>query len=184
MKRFMFLLVLLAGTSGNQSYAQTVESSATASNVEIINHPYYHNEEDGVLKPLEKAIAATKTRRKALGYGGVDFLYEIPGEQSAFRITDAAQLEFLMNTNGASAPEMVLYRLESRKGKRHATGASYKTFSGMQSGDGVIPYNVMSGNDGLQRIVPSQELVPGEYFFAGAAVEGSTTMPVFAFGID
>lgn len=54
----------------------------------------------------------------------------------------------------------------------------------MKTGEGVIPFNVLSVGEGLHRIVPAEELEEGEYFFAGDAVDGSASFPVFAFGID
>lgn len=180
----MFLFVLLAGMSGSMIYAQTVESPVLATQVEIINHPYYYQEGAGTPVPLEKAIAGTKTKKVILGYGGVNFLYEIKGVASPLRITGTNQPEFLINTGGAPVPDLTLYKLTVKKGMRHAVGGAYKTFGGMKTGEGVIPFNVLSAGEGLHRIVPAEELEAGEYFFAGATVEGSASFPVFAFGLD
>lgn len=128
MKRCMFLFVLLAGMSGSMIYAQTVESPVLASQVEIINHPYYYQQGGETPAPLEKAIAGTKTKKVALGYGGVNFLYEIKGVSSPLRISGTNQPEFLINTGGSPLPELVLYKLTAKKGMRHALGGSYKTF--------------------------------------------------------
>lgn len=180
----MFIIALLAGMAGSPLCAQTAENTALASSVEILNHPYYYQQGDKTPEPLEKVIAGTKTKKVALGYGGVNFLYEIKGVSSPLRITGTNQPEFLINTGGAPIPELTLYRLTATKGKRHAVGGAYKTFGGMKTGEDVIPFNILSAGEGLHRIVPTEELEAGEYFFAGPVVEGSSSFPVFAFGID
>jgi len=152
---------------------------------EMVNHPYYFNQKVNSLKPLEKSVAGINTKYVALGYGGVKFQYQIQGAKSGLRLSQADSLAFLINTAGATMPDMILYKLKSEEGGRNAVSLQTKAMgAGVKSADNVITFNVIDAKNGLFKIVPVRKLEPGEYFFAGKPVAGASTLDVFAFGID
>lgn len=164
--------------------SETNKLEGKVSQVEIINHPYYYNEASSTLKPLEKTVSSISTKYIALGYGGVRFQYEIQGEASSIRLSQAESVSFLINTTGTTLPELVLYKVKPEKGKRNAVAMQAKALGGMKSGDNVMVFNTASVSNGIYKITPAQKLEPGEYFFAGKPVTGSTTIDVYTFGID
>jgi len=161
----------------------TVQKSGTqASELSIVNHPYF--KVGGKLQPLEKAVAGLKTKKKVLGYGGVSFQYEIEGIKAIVRVPQNDSVSFLINTAGTTLPELVLYKLKVEKDKRTAVGVEYKTFGGMKSGSNVISFNVATLGNGIFKISPPEKLDAGEYFFGGKPVQSATTIDVYAFGVE
>jgi len=168
----------------NNTTPGSVNRTGKGINVSLVNHPHYYNEVKNNVKALEKAIASTKTKMKAFGYGGTDVLYEIDGEKSAIRISGSDSVAFLLNTGGTSSPELILYKLKSENNTRNAVSMQVKTFGSMKSGDNVIACNITQLSNGLFKIIPSKKLEPGEYFFTGKPVLSSTTIDAYAFGVD
>ncbi len=174
---------MIARSSGGSTGGKVQKSTAQASELSMVNHPYFKGS-DGKLQPLEKAVAGLKTKRKALGYGGVSLLYEIEGIKAIVRVSQNDSVSFLINTAGTALPELVLYKLKVEKDKRTAVGTEYKTFGGMKSGGNVTTFNTVSVGNGVFKISPSKKLEAGEYFFGGKPVQSATTIDVFAFGVE
>lgn len=165
----------IAKRSGTKAFAN-------ASKLDMVNHPYARNRTTGVWSPVEKTTASIKSKMVGLGYGGTKFLYQIPEEKSPIRLAAADSVSFLINTSGA-APELILYQTKPEKGKRAAVGAQFK-MTGVESGQDVLPFNVVSVGDGIFRLVPTKKLPPGEYFFTSKVVGNGTTSDAYAFGLD
>lgn len=173
---------MIARSSGG-STGTVQKSTAQASDLSMVNHPYFKGS-DTKLQPLEKAVAGLKTKKKALGYGGVSFQYEIAGTKATVNISQKDSVSFLINTAGTALPEFVLYKLKVEKDKRTAVGAEYKTFGGMKAGNNIISFNTVTVGNGIFKISPSKKLDAGEYFFGGKPVQSATTIDVFTFGVE
>lgn len=151
--------------------------------IELINHPYVLNAGDNTVSALEKNTANIATRMKALGYGGVTSQYEISGIKAAIRKPTSDSITFVVNTGGAT-PEFVLYKTKVTKDKRVAASLKVGPTSGAKSGNNTISFNVLPESNGVFKLVPSQKLEPGEYFFAGKPVASANSIDVYAFGVD
>lgn len=169
--------------SGTANIKRTQPAPALNSNLQMINHLYYLNKSNKT-EPLEKVVAGLKTKRKALGYGGVSLQYEIEGAKASIRVLKNDSVSFLMNTAAAALPELVLYKLDVEKEKRTVVGVQYKTFGGMKSGSNVITFNTIALGNGIFKISPSKKLEAGEYFFGGKPVQTATAIDVFTFGVE
>ncbi|HEV7378558.1 MAG TPA: hypothetical protein VGN64_02115 [Dyadobacter sp.] len=154
-----------------------------AAKIELINHPYLLIAASKDVKPLEKNIANTATKLKAFGYGGATAQYEIAGVSAGIRTQSADSLGFLVNT-GAGAPEFVLFKTKIEKGKRTAAHFSAKPTGGAKSGNNTISCNIFPAGNGVYKLVPSQKLEKGEYFFAGKPNGSANSIDVYAFAVD
>ncbi|WP_221392636.1 hypothetical protein [Dyadobacter sp. NIV53] len=152
--------------------------------IDLINHPYTFNSATNVANPLEKNVAEVRTKTKAFGYGGVTHQYEVSNVKSATRQNSADSVYFLINTGGVAIPEFVLYQTKIEKDKRVAATFTAKPIGGAKSGNNTISYNTLPAGNGLFKLVPSQKLEKGEYFFAGKPVGSANSLDVYSFGID
>lgn len=125
-----------------------------------------------------------KSKLVAMGYGGMKMLFQIPNEKSPTRLAATDSAVFLINTFGTTMPEFVLYHAKPERGSRAAVGAKAGGFNGISSGQDVLTFNVLPVGNGIFRLVPSQKLPPGEYFFAGKPVGNLMTVDAYAFGVD
>lgn len=166
--------------SGNEALAANSgkSSAAASSKAELLNHPYYNN------MPLDKATGSVATKVRGLGYGGANSQYEVDGDRAKFRISKGDDISFIVNT-GDEAPKLALYKGEVKKGKRTVLLASVRMFSGAKTGGNSISVSMSSLGNGVYKIVPSEVLEAGEYFFITRDVGTSASIDdAFAFGID
>jgi hypothetical protein len=162
------------------------EPDATPVNLEILNLIHAWNKHTNAKFPLERTTAQMKTRAKALGYGGVNVVFEVPGEKASVRLTDSLPF-FIVNTGGAHPDGFVLYKLNVKKKYRQAVSANYSSISGMKGSEGVLSVNIRSLKNGLYELSLVSPLAKGEYFFALKSSNNAMTTSnaeVFAFGID
>lgn len=159
------------------------KGTATGSgNLNLINHLYVYKSSKPV--PLEKAVAGLRTKMKAFGYGGTSVVYEIEGETSTIKLAQGETSGFAINTGNSSTPELTLYKLKVEKKRRQAIAASAGTFTGMKTGQGVIPTNIKKLKEGIFSITPDSNLEPGEYFFAAKPVAGANSFDVYTFTVE
>jgi len=152
--------------------------------IELINHPYLQTSATGEVKALEKNTANSRTKVKGFGYGGSTAQYEITGVSAGVRTLATDSVVFLVNTGGA-APEFVLFKTKIEKGKRTAAHFSAKPIGGAKSGNNTISCNILpAGSAGIFKILPSQILEKGEYFFAGKPNGSANSLDVYAFAVD
>jgi hypothetical protein len=170
--------------SNNNKVAEKETKNTKAPALEFINQVYAWYAGQNKTSPLEKVAANLKMKSKAFGFGGAQSAYEIEGEKSASRLDKNESFSFIINTGGA-APELILYKLKVEKKKREAAMVKINTFDGSaKSGENTIALNISQVSNGIYKIVPSQSLAKGEYFFASKTVTSGTTADVFAFGVD
>lgn len=155
----------------------------SALKVEFVNHPYLLNVGSNTTIPLERNVANMATKTKAFGYGGVSSQFEIEGIKGTVRKMSTDSIAFVVNTSGG-APEFVLYKTKIEKGKRVAVSLTAKPIGGAKSGNNTIAFNMFPESNGLFRLVPSQKLEKGEYFFAGKSSGNANSLDVYAFGVD
>lgn len=170
----------------NKSNTET--STTNVASIDLLNFPYHFDKQQNRYKPIEKAVATMRIKRKAFGMGGTDFLFDIAGVRSNVRIVGDS-ISFLINTGGNALPELVLYKLKADDEKRSAVGTRLPTgiagFGKSKGVDNVISYNIILIQNGVYKITIPQRLVSGEYFFSHKLVMSETnTMDVFAFGVD
>ncbi|EHQ29795.1 hypothetical protein [Mucilaginibacter paludis] len=152
--------------------------------LQILNYPYYFDNAGNAYKPIEKASSGMRTKNKAFGYGGAEVFYDIDGAKSPIRLNGADSVSFVINTGNNPLPELVLYKLKVDGQKRSAIAMSMSVFSGVKAPKNTIPFNTVQLGNGLYKFVFTNKLAAGEYFFSGKPVANSTTVDVFAFGID
>jgi hypothetical protein len=165
-----------------------VKSNQGSSTVdlEILNLIHSWDKKTNAKIPLERTTAQMKTRSKALGYGGVNVVFEAPGEKSSVRFKDSL-IFFIVNTGGAPPDGFVLYKLTVKKKYRQAVSANYSPIGGMKGSEGVYSVNIRSLKNGLFELTPTNPLAKGEYFFALKSTNNALTTSnaeVYAFGID
>lgn len=148
-------------------------------NIDLLN--YVHVMINNQPRPLEKATAGMRTKQ---GMFGGSAMWQIDGANSSVRLNLSDNATFLINTGGNTLPEMVLYRVKSVKGRREVAGMKVNTFSGVKTGEDVIPVDITKVKEGIYQLTPNKKLEKGEYFFAGKAPSASNSMEAFAFGID
>lgn len=154
--------------------------------LDILNLIHVWNKRTNTRFPLERTNAQMKTRSKALGYGGVNIVFEVPGEKSAIRLNDSLPV-FIVNTGGTLPDGFVLYKLTVKKKYRQAVSVNYSTIGGMKGSEGVISVNIKSLKNGLFELTPATPLGKGEYFFALKSSSNaltSTNAEVYTFGVD
>lgn len=178
------MLSRASNKAGATSAKPASPAASKAPKLEFANHPYLRSRATGAWNPLEKATSSMKSKMVAMGYGGVKMLFQIPNEKSPTRLAAADSAVFMLNTFGTAMPEFVLYHAKPEKGNRAAVGAKMGGMSGLKSGEDVLTFNILPMGNGLFRLVPSQKLAPGEYFFAGKPVGNAMTVDAYAFGVD
>jgi hypothetical protein len=103
--------------------------------------PYYF--QSGVLNSFENKNATIEKKMKALGYGGVDFFYSVPGARSNVRFNSASIPKIIIKIDDNSDPsEMMIVCIgEVKKDERR-----FKTFKATllngTKGTMEIPRNV------------------------------------------
>lgn len=152
---------------------------------DIINAVYFYDKSLHSIKPLERNTAALKSQTVALGYGGANLIYQIPGDKSTVRLIPDNTRSFIVNTATGPADIFVLYKVQVKKKTRQAIGAKF-TLGGMKGSQGVIAIDLKMIKAGLYEIIPSSKLEKGEYFFTIKSATNATTSnaDVYAFGID
>jgi hypothetical protein len=151
---------------------------STGMSIDLLN--YVHAVSNNKARPLEKSTAGMRTKQ---GMFGGSAMWQIEGPAAAVRIAAGESSTFVINTGGA-LPEMVLYKVKSVKGRREVASMKVNSFSGVKTGEDVIPVDISKIKEGLYQLTPNKKLEKGEYFFAGKAIAGANSMDAFAFGID
>lgn len=147
--------------------------------VDLLNHLYAYDKIKGTVKSLEKTTAGMKTTQ---GMFSATVTLQIDGAASPVRLSSSETIAFVVNTGNNTAPEFVLHKAKSAKGKRDAPGMKASSFSGMKTGEGIISLDVVQLKPGIYQLTPSQALDKGEYFFTYKGNTGNSD--AFAFGID
>src|SRR5580704_16010189 len=133
------------------------------------------------LLDLEAQTITTKTKIKALGYGGAKSTAEIPGDKSPVRLSADQKLEFVVSlANGVDPKQLTLHRFDKAKDKRQVLLAKATMFGGSAHA-GSIRVNILRHGQSSYRLIPAEPLLPGEYGFT-FAISGSTD--IFCFGVD
>lgn len=149
--------------------------------IDLLNHVYAVD--DAVTTPLEKSLATTKTKMKALGYGGTDLVLEIDGATSENQFKADHPATFLIKTDSEAPPDLVLYKLKVGKKSRQAVTGKYN-LGGMQGSQGGLTVNIGKMDTGVFKISFSKPLEKGEYFFQSRAMTNqSTNAEVFPFTV-
>ena len=170
-----------ASPSPAKTDAAKASPSGTLAGLDLINHVYCYNKSTQGVKPLEKAVAGMRTKQ---GFFSGAVVLQVDGSKSSLRMSSDEAASFVINTSGASAPEVVLYRLKSVKDHREAQSMKANSFSGMKTGEDVISVDIIKLKEGIYQLNPGKKLDKGEYFFTGKAAAGSNSMDAYAFGVD
>lgn len=170
------IAAMVAKANGDSIVASATTGNIVSGNHSLLNNPYYQG------KPLDKVQGSTTNKTRMLGYGGANVQVEVSGEHAAIRIPSGSAISFVINTGG-SAPELALYKAESKKGKRTALFAKARVFSGMKEGESTLPLNIASRGNGLYEITPNATLETGEYLFIFRNITGGN-IDTYGFGID
>jgi hypothetical protein len=128
-----------------------------------------------------------KSKTKALGYGGVNLVFEVPGERSAVRLNAGDQPAFIVNTGGPLPDGFVLYKLAVKKKFREAVTTNVNGVGQMKGSEGVISVNIKAMKNGLYELIPATALEKGEYFFVQRTNSNAlttTSADVYTFGVD
>lgn len=139
----------------------------------------------GNLIPLERQTGESKVKIKAMGFGGGEGAIEFKGEKSPVRFKEGQKLEFVvLVASQQTDPQTVIqfFSLESKKGKRRlliAKASFIGTSSGTVTSKSAVPFNAAKHGMSSFRIIPAQNLAPGEYTLSGPGTNDG-----FCFGID
>lgn len=168
-------------TSGTKTDPAKPAVSGGATNIDLVNHVYTYNKTTQGVKPLEKAVAGTRTKQ---GFFGGSVLLQVDGAKSSMRLSLDEATSFVINTSGPAAPELVLYHLKSIKDHREVPSMKVGSFTGVKTGEDVISIDIIKLKEGIYQITPGKKLDKGEYFFTGKPTAGSNSMDAYAFGVD
>jgi hypothetical protein len=173
-------------TTTETKVAQT-KSNGPVPDLEILNLIHAWNKGNNQTLALEKTTAQMKSKTKALGYGGVNIVFEVMGDKSPVRLAGSDQTAFLVNTGGSVPDGFVLYKLSVKKKYREAVSTNVNGVGQMKGSEGVISVNIKSMKNGLYELTPATALAKGEYFFAQRSNSNALTTSnadVYTFGID
>jgi len=163
------------------------KNNSSAPDLEVLNLVHAWNKGNNQTLPLEKTTATMKSRTKALGYGGVNLVFEVSGDKSPVRLVEGNQTVFLVNTGGSIPDGFVLYKLSVKKKYREAISTNVSGMGQIKGSEGVISVNIKSMKNGLYELAPATPLAKGEYFFAQRTNSNALTTSnadVYTFGID
>jgi hypothetical protein len=178
--------MVAAPASKDVKTAPTKNNSA-APDLDILNLVHAWNKGNNQTLPLEKTTATMKSRTKAMGYGGVNVVFEVSGDRSPVRLAEGSQTVFLVNTGGSIPDGFVLYKLSVKKKYREAITTNVSGMGQMKGSEGVISVNIKSVKNGMFELAPATPLAKGEYFFAQRTNSNALTTSnadVYTFGID
>jgi len=151
--------------------------------------PYYF--QNGSLSPFEGQNAAIKKRVKAIGYGGAEYFYSVPGARSNVRFPAGAIPPFIIKLDDNSDPsEAIIISIgEAKKEERRFKAFKATMFNGNQDAtQDRVKLVVKKIKDKVYEIT-IQGAAPGEYAilpYSNNALTLSVTSSVAAncFGID
>lgn len=154
--------------------------------LETINYIHFYDKAAHAAKPLERQVASYKMKKKALGFAGVQYVYEISGNKSSIRLTSDAS--FIVNIGSAQPDAFVLFKVEPKDNSRQAVASDFSRIGGAQGSKGVVGISIKQVKPGIYELMPSSKLEKGEYLFApksgGNLMSTTTSVDVYAFGID
>lgn len=139
----------------------------------------------GNLIPLERQTPESKVRLKAMGLGGGESVLEVRGEKSPVRFRADQKIEFVVLVSSQQTdPQgfIQFFSLESKKGKRQLVvgRAGSMGMNGKSvTSERAVPFSAAKYGASSFRIVPLQNLTPGEY-----ALGAPGNNDGFCFGID
>lgn len=177
------IAAMVAKANGGGTGSETAHASAPTDYPEMVNHPYFNG------RPLDKVIGKVTVVTKALGYAGGDQRYEVKGDKATIRVNSGEDVIFFINTGGAPLPELTLHKAEIKKGGRIVVLAKSRPFNlkgpTFDSGGKPLSFGATPLGNGVYKLVPTEGLEAGEYFFIPKDVNESRFDDYsFAFGID
>lgn len=149
---------------------------------ETIGTVYYFDSRTNSLRPLERQIARVKWKRNLgtiFGITGAKAVAELKETKSPFRIRQGEKLEFLVRLPTGVDPGKFQLFSWSIKDQKRWTMVSRPATTSKKTQPGLLLYDVVQVGESLYKLIPVQELRPGEY---GFSPDGSNE--VFCFGID
>jgi hypothetical protein len=149
--------------------------------IDLINVPHYLTP-SGAPAPLDREKPAEKY--SMLGGGKVRL--EFKGEHAKLRLTPDQAAAFFATFSNVDDPEnLLLYRLEIKKGKREAEMFRMPLFSLKVERPGVVPHNTIKIGETSFKLVTAAKLPSGEYaFFSDKQRVLMQVNDAFTFGID
>src|SRR5690606_18523736 len=148
-------------------------------NYNIINHPYYNGER------IEKKSTKMKVKSRALGYGGADTNHEVAGVKSDTRIDQLDSVYFIVNSKIAAfwdiSSGLALLKADVKRNKRIFNIGKYRMFAGIQIGGNVITCTAMDIGGNLVKIIPDEQLTPGEYAYIHKAMNAGVIVITICF---
>lgn len=172
----------VANTTNAKEPVKSNNSGKTGSpSPELMNHVYFYDKSNQSAKPLEKSVAGIRTKQ---GVFGGSAMLQVDGAKSAIQLTQSESTSFIINTGGATLPELTLYKVKSVKNKREVASMKVNSFSGVKTGEDVISLNISKLSDGVFEVAPAKKLEKGEYFFTGKPTAGANSMDAYTFGVE
>lgn len=169
----------------------TGSSASSGSNTRAVREPEYLgnffslDSATGNLNPLERQTPMHKIRVKAMGYGGGEGYFEVPGETSPIRFKEGQNLEFvvLVATQQSDPQEIIkLFSWRGEKGVRRLTidkAGSMGLSSKFLLNQSQVALNATKYGKSSFKVAPTEVLPPGEYTLSAPGTEDR-----FCFGID
>jgi hypothetical protein len=139
------------------------------------------------LTQVEAESHVDKGRAILKGLSGIPFIsskriIEVPGKRAKVRI-HTPEPEFYFRTEDGRAPNMTLVKADVDGDKRHVTTAVIDMVGTTKYEQKEIPVLTSEAARGVQRMVISQKLEPGEYALLETTSEGLSSY-VWEFGVD
>lgn len=138
---------------------------------------------------LERQRTKVKMRMKALGLGGVNISFVVPGERSTVRLASGENLSLLVRIADDSADPMTLIKISKAKvskGNREFSGVStsFGSFTGRSKEAEPVLFEVKTYRPLILRIVLPPALPAGEYCATTAPNFDNPEPDSFCFGIN
>jgi hypothetical protein len=139
------------------------------------------------LVQVEATSRIDKGRAVLKGLSGIPFIsskriIEIPGKQAKIRI-HSAEPEFFIRTTDGRTPQLTLVKAEITGDKRHVTTVVTDVTGTAKYDQKEIPVLNSEPARGVQRMVMSRKLEPGEYALLETTSEGLSSY-IWEFGVD
>jgi hypothetical protein len=166
-------------------------TSAPAQNSKAVREPEYLgnffwlDSASGNLNPLERQTPMHKIKVKAMGYGGGEGYFEVPGETSPVRFKEGQNLEFvvLVATQQSDPQEIIrLFSWRGERGVRRLTidkAGSMGLSSKYLMNQSQVPLNATKYGKSSFKVASTEVLPPGEYTLSAPGTEDR-----FCFGVD
>lgn len=137
----------------------------------------------GALSSLPREKAQVNSRVRGLGFGGAVVYATVAGPTCAKRISAGARPEFVLRVASQQEDPYAMiqfYKMQVMPKERRVQMAHAHAFSSRSTTDNSsIPFDIALHGKSSLRIVPGQDLAPGEYVFSLVSKED-----VFCLGVD